>query len=71
MSGLSYKEQTLVRNAVSEYLEKFGMTSLRKVADYVQQKTGISPAATTISRLVREQGYDSPKPSWTWVKKVK
>lgn len=70
MSGLSYRDQTKVREAVQEYLKKNGMTSLRAIAQFVNEKTGIYPAATTVARLVREHGYDMPQAKWEW-KKVK
>lgn len=68
MAGMTYREQTMVREAVQDYLDSNGMTSLRKVIEYVKSVTGISPAPTTIARLVREFGYDSPEQHWEWKK---
>lgn len=69
MSGLSYDDQTRVRQAVLEYLELNGMTSLRKIAKYVKQQTQIEPSASTVSRLVREIGGYRRKPMPQWEKK--
>ena len=69
MSGQTYKTQQLIREAVAEYLEKNGMTSLRKIAASVTKQTGYSPSPSTISRLVHEHGYTRPKTSWTLVKR--
>jgi hypothetical protein len=69
MAGMTYKEQTEVRGAIKDYLDENGMTSLRKVCEYVESVTGIYPAPTTIARLVREFGYDSPQQTdWKWQK---
>lgn len=70
MSGLTYKDQTIVREAVQRYLDIHGMTTLRAIAKFVKETTGIYPAATTIARLVRENGYDMPQAKWEW-KKIK
>lgn len=64
MSGQPFENQRLLRDTVKEYLEKNGMTSLRKIAAYVEHKTGIKPAPTTIGRLVRSNGYSRPKTAW-------
>lgn len=69
MSGQTYVIQKQIREAVDDYLEQHGMTSLRKIAAAVEERTGIAPSPSTISRLVHEQGYSRPKTSWTLVKK--
>ena len=76
MSGRTFKEQVIIRKYVADYLEKYGITSLRKIANYVEKKTGETPAPGTIGRLVREYGYDREPVEWQkietrdeWVKK--
>lgn len=69
MSGLTYEQQTKVREAILDYLAKNGMTSLRKVAGFVKKKTGIQPSATTVARHVRELGGYDRKPTPQWEKK--
>ena len=78
MSGRTFHEQIEYRKHVYDYLEEYGMTSLRKIAAYVEKKTGEFLAPTTIARLVREYGYGREKVQWErretvtteeWVKK--
>lgn len=69
MSGQSFQSQAVVRAAIQRYLDRNGVTSLRKIAEYVGNETGISPSASTIARLVREFGYH--KKSTPWEKKGK
>jgi hypothetical protein len=76
MSGRTFKEQVVIRKHVNDYLKEYGMTSLRKISVYVENKIGESPAPTTIARLVREFGYDREIVKWQkietreeWVKK--
>lgn len=64
MTGQTYDVQRQVREAVNQYLEKKGMTSLRKIAAQVEAVTGVLPSPSTISRLVREQGYVRPQMTW-------
>lgn len=64
MSGLTYEEQTSVRDSIKAYLEDNGMTSLRKIAVHVEAETGISPSPSTIARLVREFGYEITTTQW-------
>jgi hypothetical protein len=69
MPGITYDQQTKIREAVKTYLHRYGVTSLRKIAAYVLEKTGIETTPTTISRIVRDEGYDNPTTSWEKVKK--
>lgn len=64
MSGQPFENQALVRDLVSAYLKDHGMTSLRKVAAYVEQEAGFRPSPATIGRLVRQNGYSRPKTAW-------
>lgn len=64
MPGTTFHDQVIVRRHVYNYLEKNGMTSLRQVADYVESRTGILPAITTIARLIREYGYELQDDKW-------
>jgi len=57
MAGITFEQQIQIRDAIKEYLDKNGVTSLRLIADYVKQKTGMRPSPNTISRHVREAGY--------------
>lgn len=41
-----------VRDAIKEYLDKNGMTTLHKIAEYVEEKTGVYPSANTVGRHV-------------------
>ena len=58
MPGITFQEQLAIRNAITEYIEKFGMTSLGKVVDYIERKTGIETTPSTVGRIVREMGYE-------------
>jgi hypothetical protein len=64
MSAVTFNEQVVVRKHVYDYLQKNGMTSLRKVAAYIMEQSGNTPAITTIARLVREYGYEISDVEW-------
>jgi hypothetical protein len=56
MPAVTYKQQTLVRDAVETYLERYGYTSTRKIAEWVRARLNLkkAPAPSTILRLVNE-----------------
>lgn len=69
MSSRTFHEQVIIRGHVYDYLEANGLTSLRKIAAYVEEKTDMYPSASTISRLVRDYGWNRKKVKWEQVKK--
>lgn len=69
MSGQSFENQTALREVVAEYLEQNGVTTLRTIAQHVEKLLGFYPSITTISRLVRQQGYSRATTSWVREKK--
>lgn len=64
MTGRTFLQQIEYRKHIYDYLEKNGMTSLRKISAYVKKKTGEEIAPTTVARLVREYGYDREVVEW-------
>lgn len=64
MAGLTYEQQTQVREAIQTYLSEKGMTTLREIAEFVEAETGIKPSLATISRKVKEAGYERPVTIW-------
>ena len=62
MPGISYEEQTKIRETISAYLDRNGVTTLEAIADYVAQQTGLRPSLGTVSRHIKKAGYE--RPSW-------
>lgn len=57
MTARTFHEQVFTRQAVHEYLDENGMTSLQKIAAYVFETTRYDVPTSTIAELVREYGY--------------
>lgn len=56
-SRRTYEQQTKIREGIQKYLEENDNGSLREIANYVKEKTGIRPSPPTVSRLLKGMGY--------------
>ena len=72
----TFEGQNAVRKAIEKYLKSRGMTSLRKIAAFVEKETGISTTPSTVRRIVNKFGYVRQVVEWEkieetteWVKK--
>jgi hypothetical protein len=53
-----YSDQTNARAWVRTYVDKNGITSLKQIAAYVEEKTGTRPADNTVAAYLRDLGYE-------------
>jgi len=51
------KEMLIIRAAVKDYVETYGATSTREIAEAVEDETGLSVSHQTVSVILRELGY--------------
>lgn len=56
MAGTTYKQQERIRKAISDYRKKYGLTTLRSIAKYVKDMTGIDVPPSTVSRILSDEG---------------
>ena len=64
MSGRTFEEQEQIRSWISIYLFENGMTSLRNITAWLEQKTNEYVSPSTVARLVRRMGYEMKKGEW-------
>lgn len=65
ISPHTFEGQEVIRGHVADYVKNNGVTSLRKIASYVNGKTGLTVSASTIGRLLRKMKIaDRPKVQW-------
>jgi transcriptional regulator of NAD metabolism len=60
------KTEREIREAIVDYVERYGATSTRTIADYVHSQLGERPANETVATVLKELGY-KPLASY-WVK---
>jgi hypothetical protein len=60
------KTEREIREAIADYVERYGATSTRTIAEYVQSQLGERPATATVATVLKELGY-KPLASY-WVK---
>ena len=63
MPRQTLQDEIAIHNAIDEFLEKSPMTSISEIADYVEKKTKIRPADSTISNHISDKGFKK-----VWVK---
>ena len=56
MAGTTYNQQSIIRKAIADYRKKYGLTTLRSIAKYVKDMTGIEVPPSTISRILYSEG---------------
>ena len=68
MSRRNEQDMERVRELVDEYVGIYGVTDTRKIAKYVEERTGKMPSNGTISYILRnEMNYTSHRqPQFVW-----
>jgi transposase len=64
MSGTNYHRQHAIRLWLGLYLEDNGVTSMRKIAEFLKEKINEDVSPSTIARLVKEYGWGMKKGEW-------
>lgn len=66
MSRRDPKTERQIKEAIEDYISKYGASSTRTIADYVASELGIKPSTETVANVLKEMGY-KPLASY-WVK---
>lgn len=64
MAGTSFHKQQQVRLWLGLYIEDNGITSLRVISAWLSEKINETISPSTISRLLKERGYQIKKGEW-------
>ena len=60
-----------IKQAIANYIEQYGVTSTRDIAEGVASELGFSPSTATVAKVLRDMGYLPKDAPTAWWKKAK
>ncbi len=70
MSNRNLNDQKTINEAIKNYIELYGITTTRQIAEFVESEIGIKPSPTTIAAALKNLGYSAKRQSgFFWERK--